>query len=78
MARGLARREVLIDVSVNLIPILILLGFLALFAVVAPWGFGFTLATAIQVAVVVASLLGVAVLTYAAARAIEREETDRE
>lgn len=71
MALDSFTREVLIDVSVNFIPISILVAFLVLFVVVAPWGIGFTLSTAIQLSLIVLPLVGVAVLTYVAAGKIE-------
>lgn len=78
MASKLFTREVLIDVSVNLIPIAILAAFFVLFVAVAPWGLGFTLTTAIQLALIVAPLVGVAVITYLAVTKIggERRETE--
>lgn len=76
MAPDLFTREILIDVSVNAIPVSILAAFLALFVVVAPWGIGFTLSTAIQLSLIVLPLVGVAVLTYVAAGKIETGGSD--
>lgn len=61
----------LVDVSVNLIPMAILTVFVGLFLVVAPWGVGLTLATVLQIALLVVPIVGVAIVTYVAARKIE-------
>lgn len=71
MAPEFFSQEVLVDVSVNFIPIAILAAFLALLIVVAPWGGLLTLETAIQVALILIPLAGVAALTYVAAGLIE-------
>jgi flagellar biosynthesis component FlhA len=53
MSRETWDRETWLDVSVNLVPIGILVVFVALFLVVAPWGIDWTLATILQFGLVV-------------------------
>lgn len=71
MESDLFTREVLIDISVNFLPVSILAVFIALFVVITPWGIGLTLSTAIQLLLMILPLVGVAVVTYVAAKKIE-------
>lgn len=71
MTSELLTREVLLDVSVNVVPLLILVVFLAVFVVYAPWGVGRSLASIVQLSLIVLPLAGLALSTFVAAKKIE-------
>lgn len=71
MTSELFTREVLLDISVNIIPLFILVIFLAVFVLYAPWGIGRSLASIIQLSLIVLPLVGLALLTYVGAKKIE-------
>lgn len=65
-------REHLLNVSVNLVPMAIVLFFVVAFLVVAPWGYG-PLATGLLVVLHAVPFVLLGILTYVAARLIEVE-----
>ncbi|MFB6081161.1 MAG: DUF6684 family protein [Haloferacaceae archaeon] len=71
MASDVFTKQVLLDVSVNIVPLCVLGAFLAMFVSITPWGSGGSFGSILQVALVVAPFVGLAVLTYVAARKIE-------
>ncbi|MFC7155226.1 DUF6684 family protein [Halomarina halobia] len=77
MAPDVFDRETLLDLSVNVIPLFIILFFVGLFVVVAPFGFNLV-DTTIQMGLLVAPFLGLAILTYYAGKAITESEAKME
>lgn len=73
MDRDVFDRETLLDLTVNVIPLGIILFFVLLFLVVAPWGYT-PVDTAIQMALLVAPFAALALLTYYSGKAISRDE----
>ena len=73
MDSRLLDRDVLLDLSVNVIPLVIILFFVGLFLVITPFGIDAG-ATAIQIALLIAPFGALAVLTYYAGKAIVRDE----
>jgi len=71
MSSGLFTTDTFLDVLVNLIPIVIMGFFLALYLVVAPWGPLVTRYTVLQVGLLLVPIFALAVLTYEAAKRIE-------
>ena len=65
-------KDTLLDITVNVIPLLILGFFLLLFTFVAPWGMTLTLVSIMQILLIVVPFVALAVLTYEAAKRIER------
>jgi len=63
-------RETLLDLVVNMIPIVIMLIFLVLFALYNPWP-GNAFMSGLGLALVIVPLILLAILTYLAADAIE-------
>lgn len=70
-------RETLLDLTVNAIPLGILLFFVVVFAVYNPWGVA-PVATALQFAIVGVTFFALAVLTYYAGKAISEAESEME
>lgn len=70
-------RETLLDLTVNAIPLGILVFFVVAFGAVPAFGVD-PVITALQFSLLVVPLLGLAVLSYYAGRAIERAEAGRE
>lgn len=66
-------RETMLDLSVNVIPIAILLCFVVLFAVVAPFP-GDSVVLVVQMGVIVVTGIALAVLTYYSGKAITSAE----
>lgn len=73
MAERIFDRETLLDLTVNVIPLGILLVFLIGFALVAPWGFD-PLISGLQFAIVGGSFALLAILTYYAGKAVATAE----
>lgn len=73
MAAGIFDRETLLDLTVNLIPLFIIAFFVAAFLVVNPWGFT-PMASGLQMVLLVAPFVALAVLTYFSAKAIAGDE----
>jgi hypothetical protein len=75
MATPVFEKETWLDISVNIIPLFIVGFFVALFAVVSPWGIeGLTSAIGFALLIVPAVLLSY--LTYVAADLIESAEAE--
>ena len=70
-------RETLLDLTVNLIPLGIILFFVVAFGVVPSFGVD-PVMTALQYSLLVVPFLGLAVLSYYAGRAIEGAEASAE
>ena len=66
-------RDTLLDLLVNVIPLVIIAFFVVAFAVVDPFG-GDTLGRALQALLLVAPFLALAVLTYVSGKAIAGDE----
>ncbi|GAA0300151.1 hypothetical protein GCM10009066_12900 [Halarchaeum salinum] len=67
-------KEVLLDIAVNIIPLAIIVVFAAVFFVANPWANDTTFSRVLQYALLVLPFVGLAILTYVAARRIEVEE----
>ncbi|TYL40602.1 hypothetical protein CV102_03265 [Natronococcus pandeyae] len=76
MSRRAFDAEVALDLAVNLIPLAIMLFFVAVFAVFNPWGFD-PLRSGIQFAILLSMIGSLALVTYIAARVIESDEHTR-
>ncbi|MFB6124454.1 MAG: DUF6684 family protein [Halanaeroarchaeum sp.] len=63
--------ETLLDISVNVVPLVVLAAFLTLFVVGAYWGMNLTLIPLLQIGLIVVPAIILAYLTYAAAEVIE-------
>jgi hypothetical protein len=66
-------RETLLDLTVNVIPLVIILFFVVVFAVISPFGFS-AVDTTIQFALLLGPFVALAILTYYAGKAISRDE----
>jgi hypothetical protein len=73
MATKIFDRETMLDLTVNFIPLFIILFFVVAFAVFNPFGFD-SMATGIQYALLLAPFAFLAILTYLSARAIAGDE----
>jgi hypothetical protein len=76
MSRSAFDAEVALDLAVNMIPLAILVFFVAVFAVFNPWGFD-PLRSGIQFAIIVSMIVGLAIATYFAARVVETDDHTR-
>ncbi|MFB6069970.1 MAG: DUF6684 family protein [Halanaeroarchaeum sp.] len=63
--------ETLLDISVNVVPLVVLTAFLVLFVVAAYWGMNLTLIPLLQIGLIVVPAIILAYLTYVAAVKIE-------
>lgn len=63
--------ETLLDISVNVVPLVVLTAFLVLFAGLTYWGFDLTLIPILMVALIVVPAIILAYVTYVAALKIE-------
>jgi hypothetical protein len=77
MARTVFDRETLLDLTVNIIPLGILLFFVVLYTVYTPFGWD-PVITTLMYGLHVVPFVGLAVLTYFAGRAISRAEGEAE
>ncbi len=66
-------RETLLDLTVNVIPLVIILFFVVLFVVISPFGFS-AVDTTIQFALLLGPFAALAILTYYAGKAISADE----
>lgn len=73
MSERVLTRETMLDMSVNFVPIGIILFFVALFLAVNPYGWAL-LPVAISHGLLVVPMVVLAVVTYLAGRAISRDE----
>ncbi|WP_232688208.1 DUF6684 family protein [Halobacterium zhouii] len=71
-------KDTILDLTVNIIPLVILAFFAVVYFVVAPWGMDQILVAVIAHAILLFTFLSLAVLTYVAATYIERDETGLE
>ncbi|RRJ32840.1 DUF6684 family protein [Halocatena pleomorpha] len=77
MASSVFDREALLDLTVNIIPLGILLFFIAVFAILP--GFGYDpFVTTIQMSLLVIPFIGLAALTYVSGKAITQAERELE
>lgn len=70
-------RETLLDLTVNVIPLVIILFFVVVFAVISPFGFS-AVDTTIQFALLLGPFVALAILTYYAGKAISGDEEELE
>ncbi|WP_254543692.1 DUF6684 family protein [Halomarina pelagica] len=77
MASDVFDRETLLDLSVNIIPLFIIVFFVGVFLVLAPFGYS-PVDTTIQMGLLVAPFLALAILTYYAGKAIAEAEGETE
>ncbi len=77
MEKELFDRETLLDLTVNFIPLGILLVFIVLYLVFNPFGFGSVIST-IQFAIIGAMFVALAALTYYSGAAVSRAENQME
>jgi len=77
MAEKVFDRETLLDLTVNIIPLGILLFFIVAFAVFAPWGTD-PLISGLQFAIVIVTAILLTVLTYYSGKAISTAENEME
>lgn len=67
-------RETLLDLLVNVVPLVILLFFIGLFLVSDPFGYETSIYTYLQIAIVGVTFLALAYLTYVSGKAIATDE----
>jgi hypothetical protein len=67
-------RETLLDLLVNVVPLVILLFFIGLFLVYDPFGYETSIYTYLQIGIVGVTFLALAYLTYASGKAIATDE----
>lgn len=77
MAPDVFDRETMLDLSVNVIPLFIILFFVVVFVVVNPFGFSLV-PTTIQMALLIVPFIALAVLTYYSGKAIAESEAELE
>jgi hypothetical protein len=73
MANRIFDKDTLLDLTVNIIPLFIILFFVVVFAVINPWGFD-PLGSGLQYALLIAPFVALAVLTYLSGKAIAGAE----
>lgn len=78
MSSSVFDTDTLLDLTVNIVPLAILGFFFAVFVALNPWGSGVTLERVLQFILVGWMFVGLAILTYLAANAIESSEHDVE
>lgn len=66
-------RETMLDLTVNVIPLVIILFFVVVFVVISPFGFS-PVDTTIQFALLLGPFVALAILTYYAGKAISGDE----
>ena len=75
MSEKVFDRETLLDLTVNVIPFVILAFFFIAFIVFTPFGFD-SVISSIQLAIIGVSALGLMVLTYYSGRAVSKAENE--
>jgi small neutral amino acid transporter SnatA (MarC family) len=73
MSREIIDRETILDLTVNFIPLGILVFFFGLYLVVNPWGFDPVFST-IQFAIIGGIAVALTILTYVSGKAVARDE----
>lgn len=76
MSRRAFDAEIALDLAVNLIPLAIIVFFVALFAVFNPWGFA-VLQSTVQFTILLSMIGLLGLVTYLAARVIEGDDRTR-
>lgn len=74
MASKIWTTDTLLDISVNVVPLVVIIAFLALFVGAAHWGMNLTLIPILQLGLLIVPAILLAYLTYAAAILIENGE----
>jgi hypothetical protein len=77
MAEKLFDRETILDLTVNFIPLGILLFFMVAYVVVAPWGTD-PLISGLQFSIIGVTFVLLAILTYYSGKAISKAEKEME
>ena len=77
MAEKVFDRETLLDLTVNVIPLGILLFFFLAFVIVQPWGFDL-LMSGLQLGIIAVTGVSLVILTYFAGKAVSTAETEME
>lgn len=77
MAKSVFNKETLLDLSVNAIPLAIILFFIVVFAVMNPFGPG-TVVQAIQFSILIVMFLALGLLTYYSGKAVTEAEAEME
>ena len=77
MEKELFDRETVLDLTVNFIPLGILLLFMVLYLIFNPFGFG-SVISSIQFAIIGAMFIALAALTYYSGAAVSRAENEME
>ncbi|MFC5970185.1 DUF6684 family protein [Halomarina salina] len=77
MAPDVFDRETMLDLSVNIIPLFIILFFVVVFAVITPFGISLV-PTVIQMGLLIVPFVGLAILTYYSGKAIAESEAEIE
>ncbi|MFC7135062.1 MULTISPECIES: DUF6684 family protein [Salinibaculum] len=77
MSEKVFDRETLLDLTVNVIPFIILAFFFVAFIVFTPFGFD-SVISSIQLAIIALSGIGLMVLTYYSGRAVSKAEKAEE
>lgn len=76
MSSSVFDKDTLLDLTVNIVPLGILAFFMAVFLITNPWETGNTLERVLQFVLVGWMFVGLAVLTYFSAKAIESGDGD--
>lgn len=71
-------KDTILDLTVNLVPLFILVFFIVAYLVVNPWGMEDILVTVISHGILIFTFLSLAALTYVAAVYIEGDEAETE
>lgn len=71
MAANIFDKDTLLDLTVNIVPLIIMAFFIVLFLIYNPWRDEATLGLVLQFALIVTPFVGLAILTYASAKRIE-------
>ena len=74
MDRDVFNSETILDLAVNAIPLSIVCFFIVVFAVINPWGFDL-LASGFQFGLLLSMAIGLVIVTYYVALAIEGDES---
>jgi len=74
MASKIWTTDTLLDISVNVVPLIVIVAFLVLFLGAAHWGMNLTLIPILQMGLLIVPAILLAYLTYAAAILIENSD----
>ena len=70
MSRETWDRETVLDVVVNVVPLAVLVVFIGLFLLIAPWGVDGSMASLLQFGLIVSMIISLGYLTYITAERI--------